>query len=245
MLRTAAVAALLLFLTGCSTGPTYLEPYTPGDGAAVGEHFDLDQRNADFPNTYIAEVGLDLTRLEATLRWTGPAAEQMPTGPYPTSVGAGLPGLDGDSVRVSNRRDTYLTPKGTHPVLGFSDHLRQTPECHYVTWIDLERTLALHSHWFIPDFPASHGCVRLPYEAAKLIHNNSRVALTKVTVAGRWQPPPEEWSWQTTPPPPPGLVPPGQSPAVVLPGQGEGANRFANRVEPKSGVFPADTAADD
>ena len=162
-----------------------------GEGAAVGEGFDLAMRNPDFPHTYIRAVQVDVTSPFHYVRlvWTGPLAEQGPTGPYRSSPGAGDGGNNCNDLGESNRTGSKCTPKGTFLVGGFADHLNTVRSCHYVTWVHLARGVALHSHNDVPFHAASHGCIRLPYEAAKLIHNNSRAGMTLITIEGRWKQP--------------------------------------------------------
>ncbi len=165
-----------------------------GDGAVVAERFDLEMRHPGFPETYVSDVYVDLTspHHHAWVEWTGPGAEAGPRGPWSSVSGTGRPGLDCNDPAVSNTTDTYCTPKGHFAVAGFADQLLGTPSCHYVTWVHFPRAIALHSHWELPDHPASHGCVRLPREAAKLIHNNSRAGLTHVHIDGTWTAPTEQ-----------------------------------------------------
>jgi hypothetical protein len=54
----------------------------------------------------------------------------------------------------------------------------------------MPREIAFHSHSTVPEYAASHGCVRLSEHAAQLIHNNSVVGSTEVIVDGVWTPPP-------------------------------------------------------
>jgi lipoprotein-anchoring transpeptidase ErfK/SrfK len=61
-----------------------------------------------------------------------------------------------------------------------------SPEVRFVTWFDTKRGIALHFYPFVPDYPASHGCVRLGDYAAQLIHNNSKIGETEVVVDGPW-----------------------------------------------------------
>lgn len=163
----------------------------PGEGATTGADFDLSMRHPGFPATYVDTVHVDLgdPDHQVWLEWVGPEAADGPRGPWRSAPGAGRAGVDCDDPAVSNTTDTMCTPKGRFAVAGFADRLFGTPECHYVTWVHFPRAIALHSHWHIPDHPASHGCIRLPYSAAKLIHNNSRVGVTHVHIHGTWTAP--------------------------------------------------------
>lgn len=170
--------------------PASLAPgYQTGEGARAGEGFDLDMRNPDFPRTYIQAIHIDLTGPDhwVHLQWTGPIASQGPIGPWQSTPGRGQDNFDCDDVRDSNTIDSFCTPKGTFHVAGFADHLRLTPQCTYATWIlHAPRFIAMHGHTDLPRKAASSGCVRLPVEAAKLIHNNSITGVTLVTIEGKW-----------------------------------------------------------
>jgi lipoprotein-anchoring transpeptidase ErfK/SrfK len=91
-----------------------------------------------------------------------------------------------DDVAESNRKDSNCTPKGTFYVQGFSDSMPTYSHCRFVTWFQVARGIGFHSHPDVPDYPASHGCVRLDERAAQLIHNNAKIGETKVTVGGKW-----------------------------------------------------------
>lgn len=172
-------------------------PFTPGyeknQGAQVGEGFDLAMRNPDFPAVHIAEIHVDLTSPNHWVRvvWSDAKEEgsiAKPTGPWRSSPGQGLPECNCDDVETSNTTDTHCTPKGVFVAKGFSDHLLTVPECLYATWvIHKPRFIALHSSGDIPTIPASGGCIRLPHEAAKLIHNNSLAGVTLIRIDGRWK----------------------------------------------------------
>lgn len=147
-----------------------------------------DLRNADYPKTYIKSIHLDLTNPDhrVTLKWIGPQADQQETGPFRSCPGAGLGNNDCNDEAESRRNGSNCTPKGERLVEGFRDFLRDSPSCHYVTWFDKERAIGFHSHWSLPRFPASHGCVRMEEHAAQLIHNNAVEGKTKVFVTGTW-----------------------------------------------------------
>src|SRR6266487_6134688 len=78
-------------------------------------------RNDDFSQTYIRQisVSLDDPNHWLTLTWTGPKADSQETGPFRTSPGAGLRGLNCDDEATSRRSGSKCTPKGTYPVQGF------------------------------------------------------------------------------------------------------------------------------
>ena len=56
-------------------------------------------RNDDFPQTYIQQISVSLDDPDhpLTLTWTGPKADSQQTGPFRTSPGAGLKGLNCDN----------------------------------------------------------------------------------------------------------------------------------------------------
>ena len=157
--------------------------------AATASH---PQRNSDFPNTYIQTISV---RLEdpnhpVTLTWTGPNASAQQTGPFRSSPGAGLRGLNCDIVATSRRSGSNCTPKGTFTVTGFAPHLNSHPEATNVTWFLPARGIALHFYPSVPTFPASHGCVRLETKRiAQLLQDNSRAGITSVIVDGTWTKP--------------------------------------------------------
>ena len=154
-------------------------------------------RNADFPQTYIQEISVDLDDPDhwLTLTWTGPNADSQETGPFRTSPGAGLRGLNCDEEATSRRSGSKCTPKGTYPVEGFQRRLNSDSRATYVTWFMQRRGIALHYFPTVPEYAASHGCVRIESEdVARLIQNNSRVDETQVVVSGSWTKPSKQWS---------------------------------------------------
>lgn len=154
------------------------------------------QRNSDFPNTYIAAISVRLEDPDhpVTLQWTGPQAGAQETGPFRSSPGAGLRGLNCDNVTTSRRSGSTCTPKGTFTVTGIAPRLNSHPEATNVTWFVPARGIALHYYPSVPKFAASHGCVRIALRrVAQLIQNNSRVGVTKVIVDGTWTKPARQW----------------------------------------------------
>jgi L,D-transpeptidase catalytic domain len=162
--------------------------------AAGGTH---PLRNDDFPQTYIQEISVSLDDPDhwLTLTWTGPNADSQETGPFKTSPGAGLRGLNCDDETTSRRSGSKCTPKGTYPVQGFQRRLNSDSRATYVTWFMQRRGIALHYFPIVPDYAASHGCVRIESEdVARLIQANSLVDETQVVVNGTWTKPPKQWS---------------------------------------------------
>jgi L,D-transpeptidase catalytic domain len=147
--------------------------------------------------TYIKEISVSLDDPDhwLTLTWTGPNADSQETGPFRTSPGAGLRGLNCDDQATSVRSGSKCTPKGTYAVEGFQRRLNSDARATYVTWFMQRRGIALHYFPSVPDYAASHGCVRIESEdVARLIQNNSRVDETQVVVNGTWTKPPKQWS---------------------------------------------------
>jgi L,D-transpeptidase catalytic domain len=154
------------------------------------------QRNGDFPNTYIQTISVRLEDPDhpVTLSWTGPNASAQETGPYRSSPGAGLRGLNCDATATSRRAGSHCTPKGTFSVTGFASQLNSHPEAKDVTWFVPARGIALHYYPSVPKYAASHGCVRLETRrVAQLIQNNSRAGITQVIVDGTWTKPPHQY----------------------------------------------------
>jgi L,D-transpeptidase catalytic domain len=153
-------------------------------------------RNSDFPNTYISQISVRLDDPDHTvaLTWTGPQAAEQEIGPFRSSPGAGLKGLNCDDTATSRRSGSKCTPKGTFVVSGFQGHLNSDSRATYVTWFVRARGIGLHYFPSVPKYPASHGCVRLELErVAQLIQSNSRVDLTNVVIDGTWIKPPKQW----------------------------------------------------
>ena len=153
--------------------------------------------NDDFSQTYIREISVSLDDPDhwLTLTWTGPNADSQETGPFRTSPGAGLRGLNCDNEATSRRSGSKCTPKGTYPVQGFQRRLNSDSRATYVTWFMQRRGIALHYFPIVPEYAASHGCVRIESEdVARLIQKNSRVDETQVVVNGTWTKPSKQWS---------------------------------------------------
>src|SRR2546426_4574524 len=154
-------------------------------------------RNDDFPQTYIQEISVSLNDPDhwLTLTWTGPNSDAQETGPFRTSPGAGLTGLNCDNDATSRRSGSKCTPKGTYPVQGFQRRLNSDSRATYVTWFMQRRGIALHYFPIVPRYAASHGCVRIQsVDVARLIQDNSLVDQTQVVVSGTWTKPPKQWS---------------------------------------------------
>ena len=154
-------------------------------------------RNDDFPQTYIQQISVRLDDPDhpLTLTWTGSNAASQQTGPFRTSPGAGLRGLNCDNDATSRRSGSKCTPKGTYPVQGFQRSLNSDSRATYVTWFMQRRGIALHYFPIVPAYAASHGCVRIQsVDVARLIQDNSLVGNTQVVVSGTWTKPAKQWS---------------------------------------------------
>jgi peptidoglycan hydrolase-like protein with peptidoglycan-binding domain len=174
-------------------GQTWQTLLQAGSPAADPSH---PFRNDDFPQTYIQQISVTLDDPDhsLTLTWTGPKADSQETGPFRTSPGAGLKGLNCDNDATSRRSGSKCTPKGTHPVEGFQRRLNSDSRATYVTWFVQRRGIALHYFPIVPEYAASHGCVRIEsVDVARLIQDNSIVDDTQVVVSGTWTKPRKQW----------------------------------------------------
>lgn len=153
-------------------------------------------RNGDFPRTYIKRIAVRLDDPDhlMTLSWTGPQAASQETGPFRTSPGAGVQGINCDNATTSRRSGTKCTPKGTYSVEGFQSRLNSDARATFVTWFMQSRGIALHYFPSVPRYAASHGCVRIESQrVAQLIQDNARVDLTQVVIDGTWTKPAKQW----------------------------------------------------
>ncbi len=169
------------------------KPKAPLRAAASAAH---PLRNSDFPRTYLKQISVSLNDPDhwMTLTWTGPQAASQETGPFRTSPGAGVKGLNCDNAVTSRRSGTKCTPKGTLTVSGFQQRLNSDARAVFVTWFMRARGVALHYFPSVPTHAASHGCVRIESKrVAQLIQENARIDLTKVTVDGTWSKPAKQW----------------------------------------------------
>jgi hypothetical protein len=174
-------------------GETWQALLQAGSGPADPSH---PFRNDDFPETYIQQISVSLDDPDhsLTLTWTGPNADSQPKGPFRTSPGAGLKGLNCDNESTSRRSGSKCTPKGTRAVEGFQRRLNSEPRATYVTWFMQRRGIAIHYFPSVPEYAASHGCVRIELQdVARLIQDNSLVDDTEVVVSGTWTKPRKQW----------------------------------------------------
>ena len=85
--------------------------------------------------------------------------------------------------------------KERYVVQGFAQRLNSDSRATFVTWFMQSRGIALHYFPIVPDYAASHGCVRIEsVHVAQLIHDNSVVGKTQVVVSGTWTKPPKQWA---------------------------------------------------
>jgi len=174
-------------------GQTWQALLQAGSPAADPSH---PFRNDDFPQTYIQQISVSLDDPDhsLTLTWTGPKADSQETGPFRTSPGAGLKGLNCNDDSTSRRSGSKCTPKGTRSVEGFARRLNSDSRATYVTWFMQSRGIAFHYFPSVPEYAASHGCVRVELvDVARLIQDNSLVDDTQVVVSGTWTKPRKQW----------------------------------------------------
>jgi hypothetical protein len=152
--------------------------------------------STSIPQTFIQQINVSLNdpMHAMTLSWTGPDAASQQTGPFHTSPGAGLRGLNCNDVATSRRSGTLCTPKGTFTVESFASSLNSDSRATHVTFFVRSRGIGLHYFPTVPQVAASHGCVRIQDERiARLIHDNARAGITQVVVDGTWTKPPKQW----------------------------------------------------
>ncbi len=140
--------------------------------------------------TYISKVNVDLWKQEVTLEWTGSNAASQKKGPFHCTPGAGIEDVNCDDVATSQKANTDCTPKGEFPVLWHDRKFDKYPEAEWVTrFQEASRGIALHYFPRVPEYPSSHGCVRIANkEAAKLIHDNTKPQKSIVKVHGELRP---------------------------------------------------------
>lgn len=148
----------------------------------------LDTRIADYPATFIKHIDVDLTSPNhgVTLTWDGPSAGAQKTGPFHSAPGAGCCEKDCDDKATSNLNGSHCTPKGDAVIHGHSCQMSKYPEAKNVSWFGRDG-VAFHFYPSVPNWPASHGCVRLGMEASRMIYDNSVENTTTVTVDGTWK----------------------------------------------------------
>jgi hypothetical protein len=141
----------------------------------------------DTSGTYISHIKVGIhpnTYSNATLIWANRSLSsgRLQTG-FNTSPGAGLCTKDCSIQEDSEAPGSYCTPIGNFTVQGFGCSFSRTAT--FVTWFHFARQIAFHYSSDVLDYPASHGCVRLPLDgsAAEWIYDNALPGITSVTVA--------------------------------------------------------------
>jgi lipoprotein-anchoring transpeptidase ErfK/SrfK len=139
---------------------------------------------------YISSISVDLGTQEATLYWSDSRDPNV----FSISSGAGRKNLNCNDVNTSWQKGSCCTPKGDFIVVRKARQLGSCPACKYATYFGGNGTgqelrgVAFHYHWQVTGRPASHGCIRLRMNHAKLIYNNSVVGTTRVNIFGEWTP---------------------------------------------------------
>jgi hypothetical protein len=107
----------------------------------------------------------------------------LPTS-FRTSPGAGNCDRDCSDPAQSQRSGSHCTEIGPFVVQGHECHLPSDQRARFVTWFNYAREIAFHYYPDVPNYPASHGCARLPQEprAAEWIYDNVLPGITRVSV---------------------------------------------------------------
>jgi len=177
---------VLLFLTPQSH---YKPKVTGGSGWELcGRNENLRSKGfkGNISGTYISHIRVDIhpnNYSTVTLTWANSTSESLLTS-FNTSPGAGLCTKDCSKEEDSKDDGSYCTPIDNFTVQGYGCKLSSFPSATFVTWFHIDRGIAFH-YSKVPEYPASHGCVRLPQEgkAAELIYDNTLPNITSVTVA--------------------------------------------------------------
>lgn len=186
----AVVSGRTVAITGRMTAPIRLArkpaPKKTGPPQICGRP---SRRMADFPQTFISEISVDVTSPNHSVRlvWKGPSAASGALGPFHSSPGAGNCGLNCNNVKTSQTVGTRCTPKGgSWPVNVTACEMSDSPGAKNVTYFQ-RLGIALHYYPSVPNWPASHGCVRLEsLYVSQLIHDNVIAGTTAVNVSGTW-----------------------------------------------------------
>lgn len=107
-------------------------------------------------------------------------------------------GIEIGRSTVSTGKEGHKTPTGIFHVLQKdADHVSSTykgapmPYMQRLTW----GGIALHAG-NLPGYPASHGCIRLPYEFSHLLYGVTHMGCTVVVTAEHEQPEPSTTPWK-------------------------------------------------
>lgn len=145
--------------------------------------------------SYINRIDIDLGNLSSGLAigWDTetPLTHLLPRS-FRISPGAGLCSTWCDNRRASRAPDLACTPKGSFQVDGKSSvsprcQLRHHPGAHNATYFAtrIRNGVAIHKGE-LPDYPASHGCVRTTRQGSAIVYDNSRISSTAIVVSGTW-----------------------------------------------------------
>ena len=117
-------------------------------------------RNDDFPQTYIQQISVSLDDPDhsLTLTWTGPKADSQEAGPFRTSPGAGLKGLNCDDDATSRRSVQNVLRKERVQWKASNEGLTANLVLRTCTWFMQSRGIALH---YFPSVPESAASSRL------------------------------------------------------------------------------------
>jgi hypothetical protein len=99
-------------------------------------------------------------------------------------------GMIGLETPVSTARSGKITPTGTFVMTERvrSGKISTLYDVEMPFWMRLnDSEFGVHAG-FLPGYPASAGCIRLPLEAAQSIFNETRPG-TRVRICGNWRPP--------------------------------------------------------
>lgn len=161
-----------------------------------------DTRVSGWPRTtYIDRINVDTGNMTSgmTIHWTRQTAETraLPS-TFPISPGAGLCNKCCNRRGDSNEVDSLCTPIGTKTLTdrgtGNRCALNDTDWAHNAAYFDYPRRIAIHSGPLgnmppLPNYPASHGCVRTSPIGSAIIHDNCNTGHTQVTVNSNWNTP--------------------------------------------------------
>lgn len=158
-----------------------------------------NRENIDFPNTHVSRITINLSTAKMSLTWNNPRNLLLPTRTYKISAGAGRCCNDCDDETVNNTVDTLCTPRGKFVVHSKAAVLNAYSWAKNPIYFG-GRDIAIHSGP-LPDYPASHGCIRTEEEGSAIVHDNSLYSAkyaanpalgleerrTQVIVEGNWK----------------------------------------------------------
>jgi hypothetical protein len=159
-------------------------------------------KNADYPNTYINKVRVGIGNPGwMAFEWETKRPTiigvrnllTLPRGPYIISPGKGKCVWNCNDNYTSQQGGTNCTPKGgSWPVA--NNRRKRLLSTRWAKWPTYFQrpTIAIHTAPpnKLPDYPASHGCVRTEEEGAKIVRDNTIEGKSIVEVGGAWPRPP-------------------------------------------------------